>query len=98
MKNTKKYGSRILVERNRKNRKLFHWRKQIVKKHKKVCKILNHTEHLLILVSTVTGSWYCLVGIPESIASTAIRTNISIITAGIKNYESTTTKKDTEKW
>ena len=72
--------------------------KWIIKKHKKVCKILNHTEHLLILVSTVTGSWYCLVGIPESIASTAITTNISIITAGIKKYESTTTKKDTEKW
>ena len=28
----------------------------ISKKHKKVCGILNFTEHLLILASTVTGS------------------------------------------
>ena len=27
----------------------------VSKKHKKVCKILNHTEHLLISTSTVTG-------------------------------------------
>ena len=73
--------------------------KWIIKKYKKVCKTLNYTEHLLILVSTITGNWYCLVGIPECIASTAITTNISIITAGIKNYESTKKKKkDKEKW
>ena len=27
----------------------------MTKKHKKVCKILNYIEHLLILVSTITG-------------------------------------------
>ena len=70
--------------------------KWIIKKYKKVCKTLNYTEHLLILVSTIIGNWYCLVGIPECITSTAITTNISIITAWIKNYEST--KKKKEKW
>ena len=25
------------------------------KKHKKVCRVLNYTEHLLIVISTITG-------------------------------------------
>ena len=41
----------------------------ISKKHKKVCIVLNYVEHLVILVSTVTGSisisaFASLVGIP----------------------------------
>ena len=48
------------------------------KKHKKVCRVLNYIEQLLILVSTVTG-WISisvftsLVGIPIGITSSAIR-------------------------
>ena len=41
----------------------------INKKHKKVCRILNYIEYLLILISTVSGcvfisAYYFLVGIP----------------------------------
>ena len=48
----------------------------ISKKHKKVCKILNFTEHLLILASTSTGSvsisnCSSLVCIPVGVASSA---------------------------
>ena len=54
----------------------------INKKHKKVCRILNYVEYLLILISTVSGcvfisAYYFLVGIP------AIGLKISVITAGI---------------
>ena len=54
----------------------------INKKHKKVCRILNYIEYLLILISTVSGcvfisAYYFLVGIP------AIGLKISVITAGI---------------
>ena len=60
----------------------------ISKKHKKVCRVLNYTEHLLILTSTVTGcvsicALISLDDIPESIASSAITIKISVITAGI---------------
>ena len=65
----------------------------ICKKHKKVCKILNYTEHLLILASTITGCFSVfalasLVGIPVGIVSSAITIKISVITAGIKKYKS----------
>ena len=54
----------------------------INKKHKKVCRILNYIEYLLILISTVSGcvfisAYYFLVGIP------AIGLKNSVITAGI---------------
>ena len=42
------------------------------KKHKNVCKILKYIEHLIILISTVTGYLSIsafLVGIPVDIAS-----------------------------
>ena len=44
------------------------------KKHKNVCKILKYIEHLIILISTVTGylsisAFASLVGIPVDIAS-----------------------------
>ena len=49
----------------------------ISKKHKKVCKVLNYVEHLVILVSTVTESisisaFASLVGIPIGTASPAV--------------------------
>ena len=47
------------------------------KKHKKVCRVLNYIEYLLILVSTVTGcvsisALISLVGIPIGIMSSTI--------------------------
>ena len=41
----------------------------MINKHKKVCGILNYIDHLLIVISTITGcisisAFACLVGIP----------------------------------
>ena len=82
--------------------KLFHWRikqnKLINKKHKKVCRDLNYTDHLLILTLIVTG-WVSisvrlpLVGISVGIASSAITTKLSLTTAGIKKCRSIIKKK-----
>ena len=60
------------------------------KKYKKVYRVLNYTEHLLILISTVTGcvsisDFASLVGIPIGIMSSTIGLKICVITAGIKN-------------
>ena len=49
------------------------------KKHKKVCGILNYIEHLLVLVSTVTGcvsisAFAFLIVIPIKITSSTIKT------------------------
>ena len=60
------------------------------KKHKKVCKVLNCIERLLVLISTNTGcvsisAFVCLVGIPTGITSSVIGLKICVITAGIKN-------------
>ena len=68
------------------------------KKHKKVCRVSNYIEHLLILVSTVTGcvsisAFASLVRIPIRIASSAIGLKICTITVGIKNYKSIVNKK-----
>ena len=58
------------------------------KKHKNVCPVLNYIEHLLILISTVTG-WVSisvfafLAGIPIGITSSAIVLKNCTITAGI---------------
>ena len=59
--------------------------------YKKTCKYLNYVEHLLILVSTVTGcisvsAFASLVCVPVGITSSAVGTNICAITAGIKKY------------
>ena len=59
------------------------------KKHKKVCRVFNYTEHLLILVSTVTGfisifTFASLLGIPVDIVSSAIGLKTCVIPAGIK--------------
>ena len=64
----------------------------ISKKHKKVCKVLNYIELLLILVSTVTGrvsisAFASLVDIPIGIISSAIGLKHFAITAGITKYK-----------
>ena len=69
------------------------------KKHKKVYRVLNHIEHLLVLISTFTGcvfsvsAFASLVGIPIGIAYSAIGLKICITTAGIKRYKSIIRKK-----
>ena len=65
----------------------------ITKKYKKVRKILNYTEHLLILASAVTGSvsvsaLASLVGIPGGSANSEITIKVSVITAGIEKCKS----------
>ena len=58
-------------------------------KYKKTCKYLNYVEHLLILVSTVTGcvsisAFTSLVCVPVGITSSSVGIKICTITAGIK--------------
>ena len=58
------------------------------KKYKKTWKYLNHVEHLLILVSTITGyisiSAFCsLVCVPVGIMSFVVGIKIFAISAGI---------------
>ena len=73
----------------------------ISKKHKKVCKILNSvncTEHILILVFTVTKCVSTLtfassVGIPVGIASFAATIKMCVITAEITKCKSIFKKK-----
>ena len=59
-----------------------------MKKYKKGCVVLNYTEYLLILISTVTGcvsisTFASLVGIPVGITGSTIWLKICAITAGI---------------
>ena len=68
------------------------------KKHKKVCRVLNYIDHLLIVISTVIGcvfisNFASLVGIPIGITSFAIGLKICAITGGIKKYKSIIKKK-----
>ena len=75
-----------------------------VKKHKKVCTILNYLEYLLILDSAVTG---CLsistfaslfdIHIPIRIMSSAVGIEICAITAGTQKYKSSIKKKKHDK-
>ena len=72
--------------------------KLMSKKHKIVYGVLNYTENLLILVSTVTGrvsiSYFVfLVGIPVATSSSAAELKIYLITLGIKKYKSIIKKK-----
>ena len=71
----------------------------ISKKHKKVCKILNYTEHLINLASTVTGyvsisAFASIVGIPVGIASSAATVKKCVIAAEIKKHKSLIKKKE----
>ena len=61
-------------------------------KYKKTCKCLKYVEHLLILVSTLTGcvsisTFTSLVCVPVGIASSIVGIKICAITAGIKKYK-----------
>ena len=79
-------------KKNRWNKKLFNWRngnKWMSKKHKNICRGLNYIDHLLIIISTITGcvsisAFASLVGIPIRITSSAIGLEICVIAAGIK--------------
>ena len=60
----------------------------MIKKHKKVCKVLNYIEHLLILISTVTGyvsisAFTSLVNVHTEITSPAIRLKSCVTTEGL---------------
>ena len=68
-------------------------------KHRKVCRVFNHIDYSLILISTITGrvsisSYTSSASIPIGIASFTIRLKICVITAGIKNYKSIIKKKE----
>ena len=67
-------------------------------KYTRTCKYLNYDEHLLILVSTVTGcvstpTFALLICVPVGITSSAVHIKICAITAGITKYKSVTKKK-----
>ena len=68
------------------------------KKHKKVRKVLNYIEHLLIVIFTITGcvfisAFASLVAISIGIMSSAIGVKIWIITVEVKKYKSINKKK-----
>ena len=68
------------------------------KKHKKVRKVLNYIEHLLIVIFTITGcvfisAFASLVAISIGILSSAIGVKIWIITVEVKKYKSINKKK-----
>ena len=67
-------------------------------KYKKACKYLNYVEHLLILVSTVTGcvsisAFASLVCVPVGITSSAVGIKICAITTGNKMHKLIVKKK-----
>ena len=70
----------------------------MIKKHKKVYKISNHTEHFLILAPANTGcvstsAFGSLLGIPLGITSFVIGLKICVTTAAIKKYKSIVKEK-----
>ena len=74
---------------------------ELISKKHKVCKTLSYIEHLLILVSTVTGCvsisvFASLVGVSEAIASSAVRVKVCAVIAVIKNYRSIINKNKEE--
>ena len=67
-------------------------------KYKKTCKYLHYVEHMLILVSKVTGSvsisaFVSLVCVSVGITSSAVEIKICAIIAGIKKYKAIIRKK-----
>ena len=69
------------------------------KKHKKVCRVLNYTDHLIIVISTITGClsisvFATLVGVHIGITSSANGLKICAITAGVKKCKSIIKKHD----
>ena len=70
----------------------------MTQKHKKVREVLNYLDHLLVVISTITGCVFIsvfasLVGIPIEITSSAIGLKISVITTRIKTYKLIIKKK-----
>ena len=68
------------------------------KKHRKFCVVLNYIEHLLILVSTVTGcvsisASASLVGIPVGITSSVVGLKICGTAWKIKKFKSIIKKR-----
>ena len=68
------------------------------KKYKKTCKYLNYFEHVLILVSTITGcvlisEFASLVCVPVGILSSAVGIKVFATTVGFKRYKSIIKKK-----
>ena len=68
------------------------------KKHKRVYRVSNYVEHLLIIISTITGcvpisDFASLVGISVGITNSATGLKISVLTAGIKKYKSIIKKR-----
>ena len=68
------------------------------KKHKRVCRVLNYVDHLLTVISTITGcvsisTFASLVVMPIGITSSVIGLNIYLITAGSKKDNSIIMKK-----
>ena len=67
------------------------------KKHKKVCRVLNYINRLLIVISTISGcvsTYASLVGISIGITSSAIGLKICVITAGIISSITNSVKKN----
>ena len=63
----------------------------MIKKHKKVFRVLNYIDHLLIAILTINGcvsisAFDSIVGVPIGIASSTIGLKICVITAGIRKY------------
>ena len=76
-------------------------------KHKKICRVLKvlkvftYIEHLLILISSVSGcisisAFTCLVGIPIGITNSAKELKICVMTVWIKKHKSIIKKKKKE--
>ena len=68
------------------------------KKHKNICRVLNYIDHLLIVISIITGcvfisAFVSLVGFPVGIASSTTGLKMCVITAGIKKYKSIIKKR-----
>ena len=73
----------------------------ISKKHKKVCRILNYIDHLLIVISATTGcisisAFASLVVYSIGTSSSATGLKICGITAQIKKYKSIIKNKERE--
>ena len=65
----------------------------MIKKHKKCGRVLNYTDHLLIVISIITGCVSIPVfafsaGVPIEIISSAVGLEICLTTEGIKTYKS----------
>ena len=70
----------------------------MIKKRKKVCRVLNYIDYLLVVTSTTTGcvcisTFASFVGIPIAITSSVIVLKLCVITVWIKKYKLIIKKK-----